>query len=129
MTQGMAALADAWLPPMVAPHRRGDSALMAPLQAMVERMTPDIFSRQIHALLNRPDAATHLGGIGCPTLVMVGRQDEWSPPAQHEEIAALIPHANLHIIEDAGHMLPCEQPATVAQELRRFVQAILNTAG
>jgi pimeloyl-ACP methyl ester carboxylesterase len=115
--EGMGALADQWLPPMVHEARVDDPALMAPLKAMVMRATPEQHRRQIQALLNRPDAQPLLPTITCPTLVMVGRQDRWSPLAQHEEIAAALPNASLVVIEDSGHMAPVEQPERVTQAL------------
>jgi pimeloyl-ACP methyl ester carboxylesterase len=59
--------------------------------------------------------------IKCPVLVMVGRQDRWSPVAQHEEIAALIPDAELVVIEDSGHMSPLERPNQVTNTLLRWL--------
>jgi pimeloyl-ACP methyl ester carboxylesterase len=115
--RGMRALADRWLPPMVHKTRRSDPLLMEPLKAMVMRATPEQHHRQIRALLNRADARPLLPTIRCPTLVMVGRQDCWSPVAQHEEIASLAPHARLMIIEDSGHMSPVEQPDQVSNLL------------
>ena len=100
-TQGMAALADAWLPPMVHPARRGDAEFMAPLKAMVRRATPEIYVRQIRALLKRLDATPLLVSFRLPVYVVVGRQDEWSTVAEHESFAALIPGAKLVIIEPA----------------------------
>jgi pimeloyl-ACP methyl ester carboxylesterase len=119
--QGMAALADHWLPPMVHVGRVNDQALMEPLKAMVMRATPEQHQRQIRALLNRPNARDHLSHIVCPTLVMVGRQDRWSPLAQHEEIAALIPNAELVVIEESGHMSLVEQPEQVSGALLRWL--------
>jgi pimeloyl-ACP methyl ester carboxylesterase len=123
--QGMAALADRWVPPMVDPRRKDDAALLAPMKQMVMRATPEQHERQIRALLDRPDPRDLLPRIACPTLVMVGRQDQWSPVAQHEEIAALIPGAKLVIIEDAGHMSQMERPeettAALVQWLREAV--------
>lgn len=115
--EGMAALAARWLPPMVHEDRTGDAALMEPLMAMVARATPAQHERQIRALLGRPDARPLLPAIACPTLVMVGRQDRWSPLAQHEEIAAAIPGSKLVVIEDSGHMAPVEQPEQVSRAL------------
>jgi pimeloyl-ACP methyl ester carboxylesterase len=115
--KGMEALADRWLPPMVHQGRAHDPALMEPLKAMVKRATPELHHRQIQALLNRPDARPLLSTIACRTLVMVGRQDRWSPLAQHEEIAAAIPHAELVVIEDSGHMTPVERPDEVTRAL------------
>ncbi len=110
--EGMAALAAKWLPPMV--HPSGvDPAIMQEMVAMVCRATPDIFAGQQRALLDRPDAAAGLDAIACPVLVGVGRQDVWSPLAQHETIAARIPGATLVVFEDSGHMAPMEQPGSV----------------
>lgn len=115
---GMRALAARWLPPMVHPDRLAETGLMAGLTAMVERMTPAIHERQIGALLSRPDARPGLSAIRCPVLVGVGRQDAWSPPDQHRELAALIPGARLAIIEEAGHFAPAERPDAVAEAMR-----------
>lgn len=94
--------AEAWLPTTVAPARLADAPFMAGLTETVSRATPEIFARQIGALLNRPDHRPHLGAIACRTLVMVGRQNSYSPLAVHDEIAAAIPGAELAVIEDAG---------------------------
>jgi pimeloyl-ACP methyl ester carboxylesterase len=123
LEDGMAALARHWLPPMLGPHRVRDAALMDRLTAMVERATPRLFQRQIGALLTRPNAHRGLSQIPCPTAVIVGRQDAWSPLAQHEEMAALIPEARLSVIEEAGHMSPVEQPEAVAEALFAWMQA------
>jgi pimeloyl-ACP methyl ester carboxylesterase len=120
--QGMRAVAKAWLPPMVHPARRVDHAFMQPLEAMVERRTPASFRNQVKALIDRPDATGVLASIRCPTVVICGREDEWSPLAQHEAITAGIADARLAIIEDAGHMAPCERPETVTAELRRWLE-------
>ena len=119
--RGMRALSDVWLPPMLHPDHRGDPAITGPLTDMVCRATPDVFAGQIHALLNRPDATPLLPKIKCPTLVAVGRQDEWATVGQHEEMVAAIPGAKLEIIEDSGHFTPVEQPAALSAALRRWM--------
>lgn len=116
--QGMTALADAWLPPMVKPGLlESDTALRARLYAMVERMTPAIHRQQITALVNRPDAAPLLPQIACPVLIGVGELDRWSPPEQHEPMAAAIPNARMVVFEGAGHMAPMETPEAVSTAL------------
>ncbi len=119
--EGMEALAASWLPPMVHPRRRADPAFMAPLTAMVLRATPAIHEGQIRALVTRPDARPVLPTIACPTLIACGRDDEWSPPAQHEAMAAAIPGAKLVVIEDSGHFLPLEQPEAFTKALREWM--------
>lgn len=120
--QGMRALADAWLPPMVAPGRlTRDPALCAALYAMVERMSPAVHRAQITALLHRPDAASLLPQIDCPVLVGVGELDAWSPPAQHEPIASSIPGAQFAIFPGSGHMAPLEAPGAVTAALEEWL--------
>lgn len=119
---GMGALADRWLPGMLDPARRDDQALLTSMKSMVTRATPEQHERQIQALLNRPDPRGHLGDVVCPTLALVGRQDQWSPLAQHEEIAALIPGTKLAVIEYAGHMAPMERPAETSAALCRWLR-------
>lgn len=121
LAQGMAAVARKWLPPMVLAAHRADAALMAMLTDMVESMTPQVFADQTHALLTRPDATPQLGAIACPVMVGVGRDDLWSPVAQHEFIAGQIPGATLSIFEDSGHMAPAEAGAAVSAALRDWL--------
>lgn len=119
---GMAALAERWLPGMVWHGNHGNRTLMDGLTRMVLRCDADLHERQIRALMGRPDAAACLPGIACPTLLVVGRQDRWSPVAQHREMLALLPDARLEIVEDAGHFAPVEQPAAVANLLAGFLR-------
>ena len=93
---------------------------MNTLRSMVERMTPELHERQITALLNRPDAEANIATIQCPTLLVVGRQDAWSPLSQHEYMQNKIPGAQLVVIEDAGHFTPIERPEEVTTTLEAW---------
>ena len=110
LEQGVDALVDHWLPPMLSPAHRDDPALLAPLRAMCIEAGVAAYTAQITALIERPEVETVLSTITCPVLVAVGSEDVWSPPAQHVAIAAVIPHATLTIVHGAGHMLPAEDP-------------------
>lgn len=119
--QGLRAMASEWVQGMVHPQRLADQALIAAILDMFERKTADIFERQIRALLSRPDATTVLERLTMPTLVQCGRQDSWANVAQHQAMQALATHAQLDIIEDAGHMAPMEQAEAVAASLLRWL--------
>jgi pimeloyl-ACP methyl ester carboxylesterase len=121
-TQGMPAMARQWLPPMIDPARHGDGALTETIVEMFARKTPEIFEAQIRALLSRPDATPVLEQIRCPALLVSGRQDAWSPPVRHVEMAAKIPGpSTVAIVQDCGHMSTLEQPAVVAKALRKWL--------
>lgn len=112
---GMAALADRWLPGMIFGPHRENPEIMGALRDMVMRMDPDLHARQINALINRPDATAYLSGIKCPVLLLVGRHDAWSKVSQHEDMLNMLPNARLEIIENAGHFAPVEEPEIVSR--------------
>jgi pimeloyl-ACP methyl ester carboxylesterase len=124
--QGMRAMGREWVRPMVHPARLDDAPLIDAVLDMFERRTPNDFAGQIEALLARPDATAALRAIACPTLVLCGREDAWSPPPQHEEMAALIPGATLVVIESCGHMAPMERPREVARAMLAWLGAPLH---
>lgn len=119
--QGMAALVDAWLPPMVGAAGRGDAALMASLRAMCIDAGQQVFERQIAALLNRPDTDAVLASIRVPAVAIVGDEDQWSPVDQHADMVERIPGAQLRVVEGAGHMAPAEKPQQFNQILREWL--------
>jgi len=119
---GMREMGRVWARGMVHPDRLDGPVFEAVLD-MIERRTPEVFEAQIHALLNRPDASGQLAGIACPTLVLCGRQDTWSPLSRHETLAAAIPGSTLVAIEDSGHMTTMEQPGAVNEALAQWLQA------
>ena len=119
--QGVEVMARTWAQGMVHPSRLTDSALMDAIVTMFTRRTPAHFACQIRALLARPDASQTLQGIGGPVYLLCGAQDSWSPVAQHQAMANLLPHSVLSVIESAGHMAPMEQPAAVAQVLAEWL--------
>src|ERR1700744_6152778 len=53
--EGIEAVIRAWLPPMIAPDRHGDSALWEAIAAMIRRAGVDTLRRQQNALLTRRD--------------------------------------------------------------------------
>ena len=119
--EGMRAMLRKWLPPMVHPSRINDTALVNSIMDMMSRKTPDIFAAQVHALITRPDASPVLAQIHCPALVLTGREDSWSPPAQHAAIAERIARSQLVIVPECGHMSTMEKPAEVSAALRTWL--------
>jgi len=67
------------------------------------------------------DTTSRLRAIGCPTLVLVGREDALLPVAFSQQLAQGIPGAELVVLEKAGHGLLVEAPAGVAQAMLGFL--------
>jgi pimeloyl-ACP methyl ester carboxylesterase len=124
--KGMRAMAEFWIPNIIHPDRVTDRAITGAIVDMMGRKTPEIFAAQIKALLERPDATPVLATIRCPTLVLCGREDAWSPLAAHGEMVAAIPNSQLGIIEHCGHMAPMERPAEVTSALTTWFQGLAS---
>ncbi len=120
-SQGMRAMLRQWLPPMIDSRRINDSALVNTIIEMMSRKTPEIFAAQVRALLARPDAGAVLEQIRCPALLITGREDGWSGPAQHTAMTAKIAGSKLVIVADCGHMSTLERPAEVSAALRAWL--------
>lgn len=114
-TQGIRAMALAWVQNMVAPACLEDAAFIESIVQMFERKSVAIFQRQIKALLTRPDVTVVLRQVRVPTLVMAGEFDAWASPQQHQDIADLIPaKPEMQVVAGAGHMMMMEKPENVA---------------
>lgn len=118
--QGMRAMATQWARPMIHPSRHGTPLFDAVLD-MLERSSAEQFAAQINALLKRPDAGPVLPAITCPTLVLTGREDLWSPPEQHALMSEAIAGAQLCIAEQCGHMSTLEQPEVVNAAFEKWL--------
>ena len=75
-SDGMEAVADAWLPPMVAEATLKDQYLMQNLHEMVARYSVEQFNNQIHALLQRPEVESFLSTVKVPTLLLSANEDK-----------------------------------------------------
>lgn len=69
----------------------------------------EAFERQMKANTTH-DARGRLMQITVPTLIMVGAQDELTPPRMAKELKAEMPNAKLLIFEQGGHGLYWEVP-------------------
>jgi pimeloyl-ACP methyl ester carboxylesterase len=67
------------------------------------------------------DFRERLGEIGCPALVVHGKEDGLVPTADAEEFVRLIPQARVLLLDDTGHVPMMERPLTFNRELLRFL--------
>ena len=76
-----------------------------------------------NALCARDSLKARLADVHQPALVLVGREDISLPPPCSEALAARLPHAELKIIERAGHLSTLEQPEAVTTAMCEFLTA------
>jgi haloalkane dehalogenase len=68
--------------------------------------------------------AGKLAELDVPTLLLWGANDAFAPVGGAYRFKKEIPHAELVILDDAGHFLTEDQPERVAQELGRFLSTL-----
>ena len=112
------------LPLLIHPSRMNDTALVEEVRGMAERTGVDAFVRQQKAIIGREDSRSDLAQVGVPSLVLCGREDELTPLIHHEEMARLIPDAELVVIEECGHISTLERPDEVSAAMLRWLQRL-----
>jgi len=106
----------------VHPGRHEDVALRDVVRAMAEETGVEAYLRQQQAIIGRPDSRPTLAAIRCPTLMLVGEQDQGTPPELAREIAGGIAGAQLVIVPDCGHLSTLERPRAVTKALVEWMQ-------
>jgi pimeloyl-ACP methyl ester carboxylesterase len=119
--EGVGAAQDALMPSLIHPSRLAEKSLVDVIRQMAVDTGVGAFKRQQAALWGRPDNRPFLPSIGCPTLVLVGREDVLTPVELSEEIAAGIPGAKLEIVSDCGHLSTLERPQAVSRAMRAWL--------
>jgi pimeloyl-ACP methyl ester carboxylesterase len=120
---GMLAMAKDWARGMVHPARLTDLALMEAIHSMIVDAGVAQFEAQIQALLARPDRTQLLATLNAPTLVLCGREDNWSPLARHEQMARLIKGSHLVSVPGCGHMSTMERPEAITAAMLDWLES------
>jgi pimeloyl-ACP methyl ester carboxylesterase len=71
--------------------------------------------------LRRHHTAEMLPSVSAPVLVLAGRKDLFTPPSVQQVMADVIPKAEIVWFEEAGHMLPIEEPEELTAAIVDFL--------
>ncbi|UFW80409.1 MULTISPECIES: alpha/beta fold hydrolase [Rhizobium] len=110
-----------WVTKVISAKSAQDPRLVGDIRQMVEDCPPDVHERQNRSLVARPDATAYLSAFDFPVLLMTGAEDHLSTPIVQETIAELLRDCETVVIEDAGHLLPFEQPRVVSAVVKDFL--------
>jgi 3-oxoadipate enol-lactonase len=102
---GIDAFADGQLKRGLSPNTHANRPeIVARLRAMILESSPAGIEDALVALATRTDTTEDLAKITAPTCVLVGEHDVITPPSAARALAAGIPNARLHVLENAGHI-------------------------
>ena len=124
--QGAAAVAETMLPKVLgASTLSGAPATVERVRAMMAATPVAGIVGALGALRDRQDSTPLLAELaGLPTLVLVGDEDEVTPPAQAKAIAEAIAGASLVVIRSAGHLSPLERPVETTDAIVAFLAGL-----
>lgn len=95
--------------------------ILALIRDMALTLGEGVFLRQSRALQRRPDQQKTMRRVKLPALVIAGDLDTLVPMRRQEFTANLMPFGKLHVVADAGHVTPLEQPEAVSAAIEAFL--------
>jgi pimeloyl-ACP methyl ester carboxylesterase len=93
---------------------------LAPHMAQVGDVNFSVLFRMMSEL-RRHRTADLLPTIEAPVLVLAGHKDVFTPPSVQQVMADVIPESEIVWFEDAGHMLPIEEPEALTAAILDFL--------
>lgn len=129
--RGAGILADTMLGTLLA---QSGEARAQPRRAAIEELLRQTIRRQpvatiqaaLAAMGHRPDMTDTMRSLAMPTLLIVGEEDTFTPPAIMQRMEAILPDARLLIVPHAGHLVPLEAPAVFNAAVVEFLHAVVG---
>jgi 3-oxoadipate enol-lactonase len=119
---GLAAIADTAMARLFQPaFAEQHKAVVDGRRAAFLRTDPAMFAAAC-AALEALDLSAEAGRIACPTLILAGVEDQATPPAMAEGLAALLPDARLEILDGLAHVPQMQDPERIARAIEGFLQ-------
>ena len=110
LTEGMAFVADAMLPKLLAPRTLAEKPdFVARVREMILRTDPRGAAAAQHGMAARRNYSNNLTEIEAPILIIAGREDAIRKPEDAEFIHRGVANSHVEIIDDAGHLMNMEQ--------------------
>ncbi|OFX38433.1 MAG: hypothetical protein A2X04_14705 [Bacteroidetes bacterium GWF2_41_9] len=100
---------------------------IAVVKEMIMKTSEQSLFKTLHALAERKETCTKLHQIKVPVLIIVGKEDEITPPDVAMLMHAKIKGSTIHIIDHAGHLSNMENSGEFNNQLTGFISLIKHT--
>ena len=123
--EGLSGYAAEVLPKMMTPKNvESQPALAAYVLNMMKNSSPEGAAASLRGRAERRDYLPLLPEISVPTLIVVGKEDEFTPVRDAELMHSLIPNSKMAVIEGAGHMPNLERISEFNAVLAQWLASI-----
>jgi len=123
--EGSRAIAEDMVPLLLG-HTTTDTlpSIVERVRGVIQSNSPEGIAGAQRGMSTRRDSTYILPGIDFPVLIIVGSEDELTPPQEAESLRSGIPGARLRVIANAGHLSNLEQPEHFNAELIDFLESL-----
>ena len=120
--KGLGAIADVAMRRLFSPEfQQGNPVLVEERKKRFLAVNPQTFHAACDALATL-DVRPQLPGVTVPVLVLVGEQDEATPPPMSQELSAGLPDARLVILKGCAHVPQLQAPEVFMDAIRDFIK-------
>jgi pimeloyl-ACP methyl ester carboxylesterase len=123
MPEGTGFVAESMIPKLLGrtSHERRPE-LRAWLEREIATAPPAGIAAAQRGMAERPDRADLLPRLTVPALILVGEEDEITPPEESHRMARAIPGARTAVLPEAGHLASLERPDAFNRALDEFLR-------
>lgn len=98
--------------------------VVSSIEETILQTPTETITKTLMALANRSETCLSMHAIKVPVLILVGAEDQITPPEAAQKMHKLIPQSELKIIEDAGHLSNLESPEIFNKHLQTFLRSL-----
>ncbi|MDQ3821466.1 MAG: alpha/beta hydrolase [Acidobacteriota bacterium] len=125
LKEGMQSIADDFLKKVLTPETISQKPLITGrVREMILTTKPQGAASALRGMASRRDNTDVLSEIATPALIIVGSEDEITPPADAELMHREIRGSRLRIIDGASHLSNLEQPDQFNHAVKDFLEKI-----
>ena len=125
LKQGMSSIIDDFLKKVLTPATLSERPeIMERVRKMVVTTKPQGAAAALRGMALRPDQTDFLPEIIAPTLIIVGSEDQLTPPVDAEMMHREIRGSHLECIEGASHLSNLERPVEFNRAVKNFLDAL-----
>ena len=99
------------------------------LRQTIARQPVATIRAALAAMGQRPDMTETMQSLPIPTLLVVGEEDTFTPPAIMQRMESILPDARLLIVPQAGHLVQLEVPEVFNAAVLAFLHAVAGHGG
>jgi pimeloyl-ACP methyl ester carboxylesterase len=125
LKEGMGSITDDFLKKVLTPATLSEKPEIARrVREMILATKPEGAAAALRGMASRRDHTDFLPEIIAPTLIVVGSEDQLTPPVDAEMMHREIRGSRLEIIEGASHLSNLERPIEFNRALKDFLDAL-----